>query len=264
MRVVLGNRNAIQTVRTGDPDEPEKVQKLPRGKRATEIDIPDEKSLGEAFTTITHPQGVWASHASEGATPAWVASDNGSLATLLAEHFGGIEIRKLDVNPGSSRTARAGARASSAAGTALLLGLMLWLVSVMGSLFLRTNAGADFQAKQMGGAASATAVAKWMALTANATAPAAGDTTLTGEITTAGGGLVRAAGTYAHTGGAASYTVSNTFTANGSDSLPVTIAKAGVFDAASGGNLVFETLLTTTATLSASGDALTLTQTVTL
>lgn len=47
---------------------------------------------------------------------------------------------------------------------------------------MKTNAGHDFQAKQMAGAASATAVAKWMALTANVTAPAAGDTTLTGEI----------------------------------------------------------------------------------
>ncbi len=129
---------------------------------------------------------------------------------------------------------------------------------------MKTNAGNDFQAKQMGGAASATAVAKWVAITANATAPAAGDTTLTAEITTAGGGLVRQVGAYAHTGGAASYTITTTFTANGSDSLPVTIAKRGIFDAASAGNLVFETLVSPTATLSASGDTLTLTDTITL
>lgn len=129
---------------------------------------------------------------------------------------------------------------------------------------MKTNAGHDFQAKQMGGAASATAVAKWVALTANATAPAAGDTTLTGEITTAGGGLVRQAGVYAHTTGAASYTITTTFTANGSDSLPVTIAKRGIFDAAAAGALVFETLVSPTATLSASGDSLTLTDTITL
>jgi hypothetical protein len=127
-----------------------------------------------------------------------------------------------------------------------------------------TNAGKDFQAKQLAGAASATAVAKWVGLTANATAPAAGDTTLTGEIATAGGGLVRQAGVYAHTNGTSNYTLTTTFTANGTDVLPVTIAKRGVFDAVSGGTLVFSTLVSPTATLSASGDSLTLTDTVTL
>ncbi len=129
---------------------------------------------------------------------------------------------------------------------------------------MRTQAGTDFLAAQMAGSASATAVAKWVALTANATAPAIGDTTLTGEITTAGGGLIRAAGAYAHTAGTNTYTVTNTFTANGSDALPATTAKIGVFTATSGGTLVFETLLSATATLSASGDQLTVTQTVTL
>lgn len=257
MRVVLGNRTATQTVRKGDE---ETVEALPRGKRATQIDIPDGTPLTSALRTITDPGGVWAAHAKADTAPAWVASDNATLAQVLAEHFGGIEVRELDVNP---TRRRGGGGAAAAAGTALLLAIALWLIAAL-TPFLRTNAGADFQAKQMGGAASATAVAKWMAITANTTTPAVGDTTLTGEITTAGGGLVRAAGTYAHTGGAASYTMSNTFTANGSDSLPVTIGKVGVFDAAAAGNMPFETLVTPTATLSASGDALTLTQTVTL
>lgn len=129
---------------------------------------------------------------------------------------------------------------------------------------MKTNAGHDFQAKQMAGAASATAVAKWMALTANVTAPAAGDTTLTGEIATASGGLIRQAAVYAHTAGTNTYTLTGTFTANGNDTLPVTIGKMGVFDAASTGNMVFETLISPTATLSASGDVLTVTQTVTM
>jgi len=133
-----------------------------------------------------------------------------------------------------------------------------------GPKMLLTTAGKDFVMKQMAGAASATAVAKWVALTANTTTPVVGDTTLTGEITTGGGGLVRAATTYAHTGGASTYTLTNTFTANGSDSLPVTIGKVGAFDAASSGTLVFSTLLTPTATLSASGDNLPLTWTVTI
>jgi hypothetical protein len=126
-----------------------------------------------------------------------------------------------------------------------------------------TNAGKDFVAKQLAGAASATAVAKWVGITASATAPAAGDTTLTGEITTAGGGLIRQVGVYAHTIGTASYTITTTFTANGSDALPVTIAKRGIFDQlALGGTLVFEALVSPTATLNASGDSVTLTDTV--
>jgi hypothetical protein len=129
---------------------------------------------------------------------------------------------------------------------------------------MKVNAGNDFQYNQMAGSASATAVGKWVGLTANATAPAAGDTTLTAEITTAGGGLIRKVSTPAHTTGAASYTLTTVFTANGTDTLPVTIAKRGIFDALTAGNLIFETLLGTTATLSLSGDALTLTDTITM
>lgn len=129
---------------------------------------------------------------------------------------------------------------------------------------MKTNAGNDFQAKQMAGAASTTTLAKYVAITANTTAPAASDTTLTGEITTASGGLIRQTGVYAHTTGANTFTITATFTANGSDSLPVTIGKMGTFDATSSGNLIFETLVSPTATISASGDVLTITQTVTM
>ncbi len=108
------------------------------------------------------------------------------------------------------------------------------------------------------------AAATYIALTANSTSPSAGDTTLTAEIATGGGGLIRAVGTYAHTTGAATYTLTKTFTANGSDSLPVTVAKVGVFNASSSGTLVFESLLSPTATFSASGDNTTITVTVTV
>ena len=104
----------------------------------------------------------------------------------------------------------------------------------------------------------------WMALTANSTAPASTDTTLAGEITTAGGGLVRAVATYAHTSGASTFTLTKTYTANGSDALPVTIAKVGTFNSSTGGRMVQETLLSSTAPLSASGDALTITDTLTV
>ena len=126
-----------------------------------------------------------------------------------------------------------------------------------------TNGGKDFIAAQVGGAGG-TATAAYIALTANSTAPAAGDTTLAGEIVTASGGLIRALGTYAHTGGTSTYTVSKTFTTNANDTLPVTVAKVGLFTASSSGTMVFETALSPTATLSAVGDTLTITQTVTL
>lgn len=129
---------------------------------------------------------------------------------------------------------------------------------------LVTNAGLDYFSKQGGGAASATAVATYFALTANSTAPAAGDTVLTGEIVTGGGGLVRVAATYSHTAGQSTYLLQKTISANGSDSLPVTINKLGVFDAASSGNMVFETVVTPAVTYNASGDSGTFSETVTV
>jgi hypothetical protein len=256
MRVVLGNRDALHS-----KDNGETFERMSKGKRATSVEFPEGTSLREALQIVTGPQGVWPHHAAEGATPAWVASDNSALAELLSSEFGGVEVRELE-EP-SSGGSGVGAK------LAPLLGLMLALVSMLAALqrvllLLKTNACNDFQAAQMGGAASATAVAKFVGLTANTTAPAAGDTTLTAEITTAGGGLIRKAGTYAHTTGAANYTITTVFTANGSDSLPVTIGKRGIFDAVTGGNLVFETLVSPTATLSASGDQLTLTDTISL
>lgn len=125
---------------------------------------------------------------------------------------------------------------------------------------MKTNAGNDFQARQMGGAASATNVAKYVALTNNNTAPAATDTTLTGEIVTAG--LTRQAGTYAHTTSAASYTITTVFTAQAAD-VPILVRKRGIFDQVSGGLLVFSSIMTD-AQLNAAGDTLTLTDTINL
>lgn len=84
-RVVLGNRNAVDN-----------GEKMPRGKRATTVDFDDDTTLAEAFINLTHPHGVWANHATEAAKPSWVASDNPALAALVADHFGGIEIRDLE------------------------------------------------------------------------------------------------------------------------------------------------------------------------
>lgn len=101
------------------------------------------------------------------------------------------------------------------------------------------------------------AAATYIGVTADTTAPAAGDTTLTGEITT--GTLARAVAAYAHTTGTASYTLTKTFTSD----QTVVLAKIGVFTASSGGTMAFETLLNTTVAL-ASGDQVAITETVNL
>lgn len=127
------------------------------------------------------------------------------------------------------------------------------------------TAGKDFVSSALGDrSGSRAAAADYLALTANNTSPAAGDTSLTGEIATAGGGLIRATATYAHTTGASTYTLTKTFTANGSDSLPVTVQKVGVFNASSGGAMPWSSLLSPTATFSASGDNTAITVTVTV
>lgn len=128
---------------------------------------------------------------------------------------------------------------------------------------MRTDAGKDFQSRVMGDTSSngtgSYAAANYIALTENATAPAAGDTALTGELTA--GGLGRAQATYAHTAGASTYTLTKAFTS--SDATPRTINKAAVFNAASGGSMPFETAVPSPPTL-VSGDQLTTTETVSI
>lgn len=90
-------------------------------------------------------------------------------------------------------------------------------------------------------------------------------TTLTSEIVSAGGGLVRKISPFAHTSSTNTWTLTPVYTANGSDALPVVVAKIGVFSSmvvAATPTMLFETLLNTTATLSAIGDQLTVTETV--
>lgn len=119
-------------------------------------------------------------------------------------------------------------------------------------------------------------VSSWfVGLATGANAPAHADHTLAtngnAEITTAGGGLIRKIAPYAQTSGVASraFTLTPVYTANGSDSLPATVTTIGVFTSmvtsfgGAGGPMKFETALGSSATLSSSGDTLTVTETVT-
>lgn len=131
-------------------------------------------------------------------------------------------------------------------------------------MLLRTTVGTDAHLAQNFSTSAQPASFNYIALTANTTTPVVGDTTLTAEITTAGGGLIRKQSVYSHTNGTNTAALAATFTANGSDSLPVTLGKFGIFNASSVGTMGYATLLSSTATLNASGDNLALTDTFTL
>jgi len=107
----------------------------------------------------------------------------------------------------------------------------------------------------------------YMGLTASTTAAVDGDTVLLSEIDTAAtAGLIRALATYAHTASGTTTTLVKTYTATATDTLPVTIAQIGIFQGliVAASRMIFRTLLNSTATLSATGDQLQVTETVTL
>lgn len=94
-RVVLGNRHAHEST-----DHGATFTALPKGKRATVIEIPDDFTIAQAFQAITASGGAWEAHVhqvkGETPPPAWVASDDPALASLIAAQYGGIETRELE------------------------------------------------------------------------------------------------------------------------------------------------------------------------
>ena len=110
------------------------------------------------------------------------------------------------------------------------------------------------------------AAARFVALTTDSGAASASDTVLATEITTANCG--RALGTYAHTYGQSTLTLTKSFSVTGTLTA---IHKAGLFSsltqggttAALGGPMIYETVLNQDATVG-NGDTLTLTWTFTL
>ncbi len=107
---------------------------------------------------------------------------------------------------------------------------------------LITNAGKDWLCGIMGSAAGTPA--KYIALTSDATAAAATDTTLASEYTLYG--LDRKAGTYGHTTAAASFTLTYMWTATADSKV---VAKTALFDAAAAGNMFAEVVLGSSVTL---------------
>lgn len=129
-----------------------------------------------------------------------------------------------------------------------------------------TNAGQDVISRQTACGATGVACANggvYIALSNDTTTPAAGDTTCPSELTSYGIGLVRTLGTYSHTAGTNTHTITATFTYSPTIAHSVTISKVCMFDASSGGNLFAESLLSPTAIVSASGDQVTIAWTFT-
>jgi hypothetical protein len=110
---------------------------------------------------------------------------------------------------------------------------------------LLTNAGKDFFFQQCykdsGLGANGT---YFVGVTTTAITPAVGDTTLSGELST--NGFSRAAGTYAHTAGQTTTTVTITYTASGVPS-PNTVQGGALFTAASSGTMSHIFIFTSTA-----------------
>lgn len=254
MWVEIGNESAIEGYRDPRSDDPEKVRyRSASGERITQMAFPEGASLNDAFQSAVK---IVAYHVAEGEKPVWIDSDNATLEQMLKAQFGIKTSRPKEWgrDSGASRAPRMSDLMATLALPAVLAAFML---------SLRTNAGRDWQARIMGsggaGGAGTGAMhpADFIGLTTDATAPNASSTTLTSEI--AAGTLTRAQAIFAHTTGTASYTLTWTFTAD----QPVTIAKLGVFNAVSGGTLVFETMLNAPAPMQ-SGDQLAITETITL
>lgn len=124
-----------------------------------------------------------------------------------------------------------------------------------GKLNLLTNAGRDFACAQAYGTPGA--AAQYIALSTNTGGASTSHTSLADEIAT--GGLERAIGAYAHTGGTATCTISKTFTASATHTA---VQLGGLFNASSSGTLVHENTFTAATLLS--GDTLAVTVAITV
>jgi hypothetical protein len=189
----------------------------------TTLQFPEGMDLAEAILTAREAISY---HVAEGKI-AKFRSDNLDLIAALEEIYG------LKATP------KANGNGVTGAATALLMGALIVAAT---RLQIRYNNGASWQAGIMGSPSSTGtgtyAPAIYMALSSDSTAPALGDATLVGEVTS--GSLIRALSTYAYTTAATSYTESKVFTSD----QTITIYKSALFTVASAGSPIFGSLLT--------------------
>lgn len=192
-------------------------------KALTTLQFPDGMDLQEAIVTAREAIQY---HVADGKI-AGFRSDNPDLVAALEQFYGLKPTPKVNGNGATKAT------------LTLALGI---LVVASTRLALRYNNGASWQAGVMGNPSStgtgAYAPGIYMGISSDSTAPAAGDTTLVGEVTS--GTLSRALATYAYTTAATSYTESKVFTSD----QTITIYKCALFTAASGSAPIFGSLLT--------------------
>ena len=182
------------------PDFPGKAVRVldPAVSHTTTIIIPDGYSLGQAIQTV---EAAWPYHSDQ--PPGWALSDDPVLQMLVQHTFGLVP-------PADEVT------------------------------MLVTNGCLDFASYALGSPTGMPVIQSvavnqnYIAVSAATITPAAADTVLSGEITTSGGGLIRGTAAFSHTAAATTYVLTTVFTANGSDTLPVTIKAAAVFTAAWG------------------------------
>ena len=126
---------------------------------------------------------------------------------------------------------------------------------------MRSYAGRDLQAALMADPASnatgAYAPANWMGISTNTTPEDPTRTTLLAELT--GGSMGRSQATFSHTSGTTSYTLIRTWVAD----RTAIVAKFGVFNANSGGVMMFEKNLDEPVSLK-SGDSFQIVHTVSI
>lgn len=141
------------------------------------------------------------------------------------------------------------------------------LAGLRGPTNLKMETGVELIAQNSFGEAAQVPAAQWVGITANSEAPAHTNTALAGEVTTAGGGLVRKKATIVFTKATGVQTVTVTITANSTDALPLKAEKFGVFNkakASEGTNvMVIETKLSSSVEYKAELDNMTLTDTLT-
>ena len=189
---------------------------------------------------------------------------SGSITSVAANQFAGMRIYVYST---TNTLIVWGNIVSHTSGTTPVFTVDRWYQE--GGTSWTTSAGAT-PTTPWGYTISGSSISQWfIGLTATTTAAADGDTSLTGEITTGGGGLIRKIAPFAITLATTpvAYTLTPVYTANGSDSLPVTVFAIGVFNSMVPGDttdtMMWHTALNATATMAASGDQLTITETCT-
>lgn len=252
MQITMGTTDAMEAYRDPQENNTLRFRSLP-GEQVVEFLVPDDWDLQDQFAGCVRAVGR---NMAREATPAWIECPSDELLAMLRRHYGS------DV--GSRPEGWGDTTHPFALGTAMTTMIMLFLLPILflaTRLQLRTSAGRDWQVRVMADPASTGtgiyASGRWMGVTSDGTAPDIDSTTLPGEITV--GTLARKSCAYSHVVGTAAYSLTAVFTYD----QTVTLRKFGIFNAATDGTLIFETLLNTEA-VGRPGDQTTITETVTV